>query len=504
MTDGYLFGIIKIMIEDNNMKKKIKKNSKSYKVISLFSRLVALLLVLAIVATIAFVIYMNIIPTKYIIIIVAVLIIVMGCTIFVLVSNKVRAKWKLILSLMSLMIIGLIALGLSSGVNTLDFLKKLASKDYMTENYYVIVLKNSIYANLEDLDNSNINIYDNNSEGIELVIEDLTNQINTNITKSIDLTTMTSELLNNQVEAIVMESSYKRIVDEQDENFKNNTKVIYTISVRVPVKTTLKEVGITSEPFILYICGVDTYGAITSVSRSDVNIIATINPKTKQVLLTSIPRDYYVQLHGTKGYKDKLTHAGIYGINSSLGTIEDLLDIDINYYAKVNFDSLIKIIDVLGGINVYSKKAFSTPEYRFTSGYNFMNGKKALSFSRERHAFRDGDRSRGENQEAVIEAIINKVSSPAILTKYNSILNSLEGSFETNVNSQNIKKLVKMQLDDMAEWQISSANLDGKDSSNYTYTFGQQMLYVMEPNQESIDNAKKMINKVKQGEILED
>ena len=484
------------------MKKRIKKNSKAYRTINLISRTIAILLTIAVLGLFGFIIYLNVIPTKYIIGVGIFLLIVMICTLFVLISNRIKAKWKITISLMSLLIIGGISFGMIFGFNIMSFLDDLASKDYMTENYYVIVLKDGIYSNLDDLSNSDMYLYDNNSEGVKKALKEINKEVKVNITNSLDLSAMATSLLNKDVEAIIMESSYKSILDEQNEQFKNSTKIVYTISVKVATKTVLKEVGITQEPFVLYICGVDTYGPITSVSRSDVNIIATINPKTKQVLLTSIPRDYYVQLHNTNGYKDKLTHAGIYGVNMSISTIEDLLDIDINYYTKVNFDSLIKIVDVLGGIDVYLENSFSTPEYSFKSGYNHMNGKKALSFSRERHAFLDGDRARGKNQEAVIKAIIEKVSSPSVLTKYSSILNSLDGSFETNINSQNIKKLVKMQLNDMASWNIVSSNLNGTDSSNFTYSFGQQMLYVMEPTQSTIDDAKAMMKKVKDGKTI--
>ena len=484
------------------MKKRIKKNSKAYRTINLISRTIAILLTIAVLGLFGFIIYLNVIPTKYIIGVGIFLLIVMICTLFVLISNRIKAKWKITISLMSLLIIGGISFGMIFGFNIMSFLDDLASKDYMTENYYVIVLKDGIYSNLDDLSNSDMYLYDNNSEGVKKALKEINKEVKVNITNSLDLSAMATSLLNKDVEAIIMESSYKSILDEQNEQFKNGTKIVYTISVKVATKTVLKEVGITQEPFVLYICGVDTYGPITSVSRSDVNIIATINPKTKQVLLTSIPRDYYVQLHNTNGYKDKLTHAGIYGVNMSISTIEDLLDIDINYYTKVNFDSLIKIVDVLGGIDVYLENSFSTPEYSFKSGYNHMNGKKALSFSRERHAFLDGDRARGKNQEAVIKAIIEKVSSPSVLTKYSSILNSLDGSFETNINSQNIKKLVKMQLNDMASWNIVSSNLNGTDSSNFTYSFGQQMLYVMEPTQSTIDDAKAMMKKVKDGKTI--
>ena len=228
----------------------------------------------------------------------------------------------------------------------------------------------------------------------------------------------------------------------------------------------------------------DEYGSISSISRSDVNIVVTVNPKTRQILLTSIPRDYYVQLHNTTGYKDKLTHAGLYGIESSVNTIEDLLDTEINYYIKVNFTSLVKIIDGMGGVEVYSEYDFTSRDnFHYSKGYNKVNGEEALSFARERKAFSAGDNQRGKNQQALLEAMIRKCTNTSIIYKYNSLLNSINGSFMTNMSSKRITSLVKMQLSDMKPWTITSNNLTGSDGSAYTYSYSTQKLYVMLPNE---------------------
>lgn len=293
------------------------------------------------------------------------------------------------------------------------------------------------------------------------------------------------------------------MVNEDNPEFNTKTKVIYKFVIKLKSKTKAKDVNVTNKPFNIYITGIDTYGEITSVSRSDVNIVATVNPKTKQVLLTSIPRDYYVQLHGTTGVKDKLTHAGIYGVDKSITTIEDLLDIDINYYVKVNFTSLIDIVNALGGITVYSDYTFTTIDgVHFTEGNNNMNGEQALSFARERKAFLEGDNQRGKDQQAVIAALIKKMCSKSIITKYDSILNSLNGKFQTNMSSNKITSLLKMQLNDMSSWNVSTYNLQGVNSSNYTYSGGNTKLFVMEPVLGSIEEAHNLINDVKNGKKL--
>jgi len=285
---------------------------------------------------------------------------------------------------------------------------------------------------------------------------------------------------------------------------KKKIKIIGTINVKTKSENEAKEVNVVSEPFSIYITGIDTYGDISSVSRSDVNIVMTVNPKTKQILLTSIPRDYYVQLHGTTGSRDKLTHAGIYGTDMSVQTIEDLLGIEINYYIKVNFSSFIDIINAIGGIEVYSKYEFTSIDgYHYQQGYNELNGEEALSFARERKAFMEGDRQRGADQQAVIEAMIKKMSNKSILTKYESLLDSIDGKFQTNMNYKKITSLIKMQLDDMSSWNVVSIALDGSNGSEYTYTGGNQKLYVMIPDESTIDNASSLINAVLKGEKLD-
>ena len=248
----------------------------------------------------------------------------------------------------------------------------------------------------------------------------------------------------------------------------------------------------------------DEYGKVSKVSRSDVNMVITVNPKTRQILLTNIPRDYYVQLHDTTGYKDKLTHAGNYGIDTSVATIEDLLGIKINYYIKVNFSSLVKIVNALGGVDVYSEYDFqSWNGYNFTKGYNKVNGKQALAFVRERKTFNQGDNQRGKNQQAMIEAIFRKCTSPSIVVKYNSLLNSLEDSMITDMPMKSIKKLAKMQLVNNQKWTITSNSLTGRGSMEYTYTYGYQSLYVTIPDDDSVNSSKELIAKVTNGEMLE-
>ena len=254
-----------------------------------------------------------------------------------------------------------------------------------------------------------------------------------------------------------------------------------------------------SNSFIMYLSGIDTYGGISTRSRSDVNILAVVNTETKDILLLSTPRDYYISYSETGGAKDKLTHAGIYGINASIDALEQLYDVDVNYYLRVNFSGFIDIINALGGVDVNSDYDFIARGTEIHKGVNHLTGEEALSFARERYSFKDGDFQRGRNQMEVIRAVIQKTASSSLLTNYMSVMNAVAGSFETNMSQEEISDLVKMQLSDMASWNITSYTSEGQVSSAETYSMPGQMLSVVIPDESSVEEAKNMITDVIEG-----
>ena len=264
---------------------------------------------------------------------------------------------------------------------------------------------------------------------------------------------------------------------------------------------------ITKEPFVLYLSGVDTRGDLTEKARSDVNIIAAVNPVTKQVVLINTPRDYYVDLAGTNS-KDKLTHAGLYGVQTSMDTLGNLYGVNVEHYIRINFAGFIDIVDALGGVDVYSDQAFTSvgsPGYydptTFVEGWNHLDGKAALAFARERHAFKTGDVQRGINQMKVIDAMLNKIKSPALLMGFTKILDAVADSFVTSLSQNQISALVRMQLSDFAEWNIESYTVTGSSgSSTKCYSAKGQKLYVMKPDEASVAKAKEMIAAVMGGE----
>lgn len=252
--------------------------------------------------------------------------------------------------------------------------------------------------------------------------------------------------------------------------------------------------------FVVYISGVDTWGTPKAKSRSDVNILAVVNTNTKQILLVSTPRDYYVPLSVSGGVKDKLTHAGIYGVESSMETLEMLYGVDIQYYVKLNFTGFVGIVDALGGIDVYSDSTFTVGDaFSFTEGVNHMSGIEALAFARERYSFASGDRARGTHQMAVIRAVLDKATSSAILYNYADVMNSVSGCFTTNMSQEKIASLVRMQLNDMATWSITAISVDGTGASKTTYTVPQKKAYVMIPDETTVQIAKEQIAAVLEG-----
>ena len=264
---------------------------------------------------------------------------------------------------------------------------------------------------------------------------------------------------------------------------------------------------ITKEPFVIYLSGVDTRGELTENARSDVNILAAVNPVTKRVALINTPRDYYVDLAGTDS-KDKLTHAGLYGVETSMATLGNLYGVNVDHYIRINFAGFISIIDALGGVDVYSDQAFTSvgsPGYydptTFVEGWNHLDGKAALAFARERHAFASGDIQRGINQMKVIDAMLNKIKSPALLMGFSKIMDAAADCFVTSFSQDQISALVRMQLSDFAEWDIESYTVTGTSSSSTKcYSAKGQKLYVMKPDDASVSKAREMIASVLGGE----
>ncbi len=352
-------------------------------------------------------------------------------------------------------------------------------------------------------------------ENTDGAIEHLKSEFGTDVqTKEYaGLTELADGILNNEVNAMLLNNAYLSVYEDMDGYTDFGTKVKEVGTVDVETKIQAAEEAVPIEPittanggkiYTIYLSGIDTRGEMTAKSRSDVNIIATVNTDTHEILLVSTPRDYFVPLSISGGVPDKLTHAGIYGIDVCMDTLGMLYGVDINYYFRINFGGFVKVIDALGGITVNSDYDFDSKNilgYHFNKGENYLNGEQALVFARERFAFQEGDRQRGKNQMEVIRGVVRKALSPEILTSYSSILSSLDGCFGTNITYEEIAEILQQQLTNGGDWTIVSYSVNGTGATEKPYSMSQKA-YVMVPDQSTVDKAKSLMEKIRNGEVV--
>ncbi len=477
---------------------KRKKTVKKLKTYVLLSTIFALISIFSFILFTGILLKLNILPTKYLILFFIIIFIVY--LILFLFSFKIKNKViKIISYILSTLISIIFIVGSVYLKNTSNFLNKVQGEDYDSLSFSMIVLKDSKYNGISDLKDKFIGYLDDEYKND--IIENLKN-VSFEEFLSTDANSLYDSLINKDISAFVIEDNFYQVLKEEIKEVEEKTKIIYNFEVKIKVKKEEENLASINEPFIVYISGIDQYGKIESVrGRSDVNQLAVINPNTHHILLLNTPRDYYVQLAGTSGTKDKLTHAGMYGVNKSIETLENFYNIDIDYYFKVNFNTVVKLVDTIGGIEVYSDTdlvLFQDKSTHIKVGVNKLNGKQALAYARERFGYLTGDRHRGENQQAVIKAIIDKVTSSKVLIgKYNSILKSLEGSFQTNMPANTITSFLKKQLNEMPNWKIDTYSVTGSDGRDYTYTMGNKTkLYVMIPNEKTVKTAKEKIKSI--------
>lgn len=489
-----------------------------------------ILTIILFVAEVAFTVlllYTNLLSAKYIGIIFAVLLILL--LIDHLLIRKFRKQVRFWIGAI-LMIIILAVLGISSfyiykTVSALDDITGV-NKEITEVNVYV--KQEDAAQSLIDASGYSFGILsDLDRENTDAALQQMAGTIGSDVTTKeySSLTELADGILKDDCQAIVLNRAYMDVFDEIDNytSFSSQVRVIASEQVEklverntpAPVQAdtqtegtsdSTQDTSVTDQVYTIFVSGIDTRGDITASSRSDVNIVLTVNARTRQVLMISTPRDYYVPLSISNGVPDKLTHAGIYGINVCMDTLNMLYDTNINYYFRLNFAGFVQIIDALGGITVDSDYDFTTGNssgYHFTQGPNQVNGEQALAFCRERYAFSSGDRQRGKDQMKVIQGVIDKATSPDILKNYLSLLDSLSGCFETNIPYDVITDLVKQQLDEGGSWQVLSYSVDGTGDTQKPYSMSQKA-YVMVPDQTTVDKAKTLMQKVRQGFMLSD
>ena len=478
-----------------------KKKKKVLK-INIFGLILSLMLIAISISLIVFSQMFDIIPNNYCNLFLAFLII-SNILLFILLVLKFKNKFLKVLKILAYIITIILIIIYSVGIVYLNKTRHLFEnisiiKEEVT-NYYIVVLDTSNYQEPSDLYEKSLAYYETTSKEVLDSIK-----LSLTYVPISDVTKLKDKLYNKEVDAILISDIIKNKFEDEDEDFTSNTRILKTIEITKQIEDITKRVSIKNTPFNVLISGIDTYGDISQTSRNDVNIVATVNPNTNEILLTSIPRDYYVKLHGTEGYNDKLTHASYYGINMAVTTIEDILDIDINYYVKVNFTTVVDLVNEIGGVDVYADQAINKwKDCPIKEGYNHLNGNCALKFSRERHSYIDGDRHRGRNQQEVIKAIFTKLTSGStILTEYTNIINVLDGKFATNIDMNEVTDFIKYELNDLKDYTIINTQLDGYGSMGPTYSYPYQDLWIMIPYEDTITNAKNLINKMLNNESI--
>lgn len=485
------------------MSKSRKKNSKKpiYKNVEFYFILVYAILTAAFIVQLFMV---NVLPMKFFIPITLILLLILLGTYFLQMGKRMNKLNKTLGKIL------IVILSLFLGVGNLYLYKtgnafgKMSGDDTEISVVSVIVMKKSSAESVEDLKNSKFGINNTgNQESLTKAIADIKSDVKQEVTtvsyKSYK--DFGNDLYGGKVDAIILDEGARSLIEDNHPKFSDETRIVKSYKYETKSKDSSKKVDVTEDSFNVYITGIDSYGGISTVSRSDVNMVATINPKTHQILLTSIPRDYYVAQPCQNNQKDKLTHTGIFGVSCTVETAQNFLNTDINYYARVNFTSLVTIVDALGGITVDNPHAFQTGRFSYSVGDIELNGAQALAYSRERYSFADGDRERGRDQMRVITGIIHKAVSPSIITNYAGIMDAIGNSFQTNMGNGDMSSLVKMQLSDMSGWGITQISISGAGKTTWSPANGFNS-YVMVPNAATVNSANNLINKIKDGDTI--
>ena len=463
-------------------------------------RALSVLYMLILIAFIVALVRLDVLPAKYFYGMTGVLLFLSLFIVPVMFSKNGIRKRKIIASVFSVILIAGYGIGTYVMADTLDFFNDITVEPdkEATEDYCVVVNSQDTYADITGLNGKNIGTYTvtdaNYSKAKSMLqgkvssefcyvdnLENLFQGLSGGSNEATDELTeegRTEEDQPQEYEAVFVSAASYELMKSEIETLGESTKVLYTVSVPLPESGAAKKVNVTEEPFNIFVSGLDVEGDISTVSRSDVNILVTVNPKTHQILMTSIPRDYYVDLP-SKNAMDKLTHSGLYGIDETIGAVEEMFGIDINYYVKVNYTTIVTLVDAIGGIDIDSPYAFTTHKMgdlsgiTFVEGQNHLDGRMALAYSRERASWADGDMRRNENQQLILEAIIKKATGSAtILSSYTSILDAVRGNMETNLTQDEMTSLIKMQLDGMPGWEIEKTALKGKNDYLQCYALG--------------------------------
>lgn len=491
----------------------------------------ALLLIADLLATISL-LRSKILPFKYVAVILTVLLLATLLAVFFLLPRtgkyqKKGGNWKRIVGYV---LSAIIAAGCLFGTHLISKLNEtfnaITEGSSVNAVVGVYVLADDPAQTIEDAADYKFAITDSyDAENSRATLSDIEGKVKkaVSVQEYDSVFSMIDALYTGQAQALILNEAYLDLLEEAERyvNFSSKTKLLYEHAVMAPEETTAptetqqptvpstpaETVGsqkVSETPFIIYLSGSDTRSKVLAKSRNDVNILAAINPKTKQILLVNTPRDYFVPNPAGKGALDKLTHCGIYGVDCSVQALSGLYKLPVSYYAQINFTGFETLIDAIGGVTVYSDVAFTTHHnnVHIQKGENHLNGSQALGFARERYALSGGDNSRGQNQMKVIAAVVDSMTSGTILANYSSILDSLQGMFVTDMPVETLNELIKMQLSDMAHWNVLSYAATGTGGSDVPYSMPGLHAYVMYPNKDSVAKASSLMQRVLDGDVL--
>ncbi|MEY8283647.1 LCP family protein [Lachnospiraceae bacterium 50-23] len=441
---------------------------------------------------------LDMLPGKYLLII-GIIMAIFGAVLAIMHEKLVTS---VIASVLSVVMIVLSVLGISVIRKTDDMITEVSTADFQTDVISAYVMNEDPAGNLSDIAEYEVgraNAIDttNTDQAVAKFEEDLGGKLAMKDYETMFL--MLDDLKEGIIGAIIINEAYVGIASDVEgyEWAATDLKKVASMEYAVAKEDEPEIPEDVPETFVMYLSGIDTYGGVTARSRSDVNILAVVNTKTKDILLLSTPRDAYVTFSQTGGARDKLTHAGIYGVEASMDALKQLYGIEIDYYLRLNFSGFIDIIDALGGIDVYSEYKFTVkPIKTYEVGMNHLSGIEALAFARERYSFEDGDFQRAKNQMEVIRALVQEAASSSLLTNYSSVMKAVAGSFETSMPQDQIAALVKMQLSDMSQWNIKSYTTGGAGRNAETFSMPGQQLYVIDLDETAVEEAKRLIREV--------
>lgn len=493
------------------------KNNKIWTIISV----IVLLLQVAVEAlTAIMVLRLNMLPGRFVIIMAVALVVsalVTGLLLFVRGKKGVGLARRIIACVLALLIVcgcALLSRIAGDAYNTMHSVTD-DGQATVTRNMYVFVRTEDPANSLADVAGYHFAIVqDYDVEHTQQAIGEIEGKIESTIalTQYEKTSDLADALFAGQADALILNGAAVTLLMEEEAyaDFTQKARILYTIPLIQETEPSGsnasvidKEGSLTNTPFVVYISGIDSNSLKLKVSRSDVNILAVVNPVSKQVLLLNTPRDYYVPNPAGNGKLDKLTHCGLYGVDCSMKALEDLYDVKIQHHARINFTGFETLIDAVGGITIYSDQAFNAYETRIEKGENHLYGEDALRFARERYHVAGGDNGRGKNQMKVITALIDKMTDgTTIISNYTDIIKSLEGMFTTSITMEEISMLVRMQLSDMAKWNVKSFAVTGKGGSEKNYSSPGKNAYVMYPNEKLVSQASQLVDRVLAGETL--